>query len=163
MSKTPGDKKPLPHRAGNATAQAHARWRRARVFVMQGVYEWQMTGNPAHEIAARAHASNDLHKIDPQYYLEALTAITQQTERWDEALSAVLNVEVQDIGGVERAILRLGAYELLARLERPARVVISEAVKLAVDFGATDSHQMINAVLHRLAVSARPAEMDERA
>lgn len=147
------------HRAGNSQAQAHARWRRARPFIMQGLYEWQMTGNPAHEIAARTHASNDLHKIDPAYYLEALSAIIQQPERWDEALATVLEVELDELGGVERAILRLGSYELLSRQERPARVIIDESVKLATEFGATDSHQMINAVLHKLALDVRAAEM----
>ena len=152
-------RKPAEHRAGNTLAQSHGRWRRARTFILQGVYEWQMTGNPAHEIAARAHAVNDLHKIDPAYYLEALTAITSQTPRWDEPLAQVLDVALQDLGGVERAILRLAAYELAVRLERPAKVVIDESVKLALEFGATDSHQFINAVLHKLALNLRAAEM----
>jgi N utilization substance protein B len=60
---------------------------------------------------------------------------------------------------VERAILRLAAYELAVRLERPAKVVIDESVKLALEFGATDSHQFINAVLHKLALNLRAAEM----
>jgi hypothetical protein len=44
--------------------------------------------------------------------------------------------EVEKIDPVERAILRIGVYELLHKPETPYRVVINEGVELAKSFGA---------------------------
>jgi len=52
---------------------------------------------------------------------------------------------------VERAILRMGTLELNERLDVPARVVINEAVELAKQFGAEQSHRYVNGVLDRVA------------
>jgi N utilization substance protein B len=40
----------------------------------------------------------------------------------------------------------------------PYRVVIAEAVQLAKQFGATDGHKFVNAVLDRAARDSRPQE-----
>lgn len=59
---------------------------------------------------------------------------------------------------MERAILRLGAYELLYHSEIPFRVIINEAVELAKIFGAAEGHRYVNGVLDRLAQQVRRAE-----
>ena len=56
---------------------------------------------------------------------------------------------------VERGILWLGTAELRDRAEVPVRVVINEAVELAKEFGAQDSHRYVNALLDRLAARLR--------
>ena len=47
--------------------------------------------------------------------------------RWHHTLDR----EITDVDPVERAVLRLGAYELVHRIEVPLRVVINEGVELA--------------------------------
>jgi hypothetical protein len=54
----------------------------------------------------------------------------------DEALGACIDRKLEAVDPVERAILRLGAYELIEHPEIPYRVVINEAVELAKTFGA---------------------------
>ena len=48
---------------------------------------------------------------------------------------------------VDRTILRLGAYELMAEAETPAAVVLDEAIELAKRFGEADSPAFVNGVL----------------
>ncbi len=57
------------------------------------------------------------------------------------------------------AILRAGAWELLAHHEVDVRVVIAEYVALAHDFFGGKEPAMVNAVLDRLARGLRPDEM----
>lgn len=132
--------------------------RKARRFALQGLYEWQMTGNPVHEIEARTRAENAMHKVDIGYYHALLTQIISKVSELDELLIPVLDRDIAVLDGVELATLRLGTYELLERLEVPYRVVIDEAIELAKHFGATDSHKYVNGVLDRLAKTLRAAE-----
>ena len=132
--------------------------RKARRFAVQGLYEWQMTSNPVHEIEARTRAENAMHKVDIAYYHELLTQIIRQASTLDELFKPYIDRELSALDGVELAILRLGAYELRDRLEIPYKVVLDEAIELAKHFGATDSHKYVNGVLDRLAQQLRQAE-----
>jgi N utilization substance protein B len=53
----------------------------------------------------------------------------------------------------------VGAYEMQHCLDVPWRVVINECVELAKEFGGTDGHKYVNAVLNGLAPSLRAAEV----
>jgi N utilization substance protein B len=59
---------------------------------------------------------------------------------------------------VDRAVLRLGAYELGWEPEMPTAVVISEAVELAKQYSTKDSGRFVNGLLSRIAEELRPAE-----
>jgi len=72
----------------------------------------------------------------------------------DAMLAAVVeNFAPERIDPVDRAVLRLGTYELL-HTATPAKVVINEAIELARCFGTTDSHRFVNGVLDRIAKQA---------
>ena len=78
------------------------------------------------------------------------------------AFEGHLDRELKSLDQVELAILRLGAHELLNRIDVPYRVVIDEYVELAKLFGAEESHKYINGVLDRVAAQARAAEVAAR-
>lgn len=141
------------------TLQAqYAAKRKARRFAVQGIYEWQMSGNPVHEIEARTRVENAMHKVDLNYYHELLSHVVADREALDALLKPVLDRELDALDGVELATLRLGAYELRDHVEIPYRVVLDEAIELAKHFGGADSHKYINGVLDRLSVTLRAAE-----
>jgi N utilization substance protein B len=72
----------------------------------------------------------------------------------DATLAAVVeNFAPERIDPVDRAVLRLGTYELL-HTATPPKVVINEAIELARCFGTTDSHRFVNGVLDRIAKQA---------
>lgn len=57
---------------------------------------------------------------------------------------------------VDRCILRIGTYELLAELDVPVAVVIDEAVELAKEYSTEDSGRFVNGVLAAIADIVRP-------
>ena len=136
----------------------YAAKRKARRFAVQGVYEWQMSGNAVHEIEARTRADNAMHKVDISYYHELLSQIVASHETLDEYLLPALDRAVSALDGVELATLRLGVYELLNHMEIPYKVVLDESIELAKHFGGADSHKYSNGVLDRVAQQLRPDE-----
>ena len=56
---------------------------------------------------------------------------------------------------VDRAILRLGCYELAYVPDTPTGVVISEAVELAKEYSTKDSGRFVNGMLSRIAEEVR--------
>ena len=55
---------------------------------------------------------------------------------------------IDQIARIDRAVLRLGVYELLYRADAvPPKVAINEAVELAKAFGSDNSSKFINGVL----------------
>ncbi len=133
--------------------------RRTRRVLMQGLYQWQMTGADAAQIEQNLAASGSLKRVDQSYFQELLGAILRDSETLDELFSPLLDRKLKDLDKVELAILRLATFELSQRLDIPYRVVIDEAVQLARKFGAEDSHKYVNGVLDGLARALRPAEV----
>ena len=71
----------------------------------------------------------------------------------DEKLSALVeNYSPERIDPVDRAVLRLGTYELI-RTDTPHKVIINEAIELAKRFGTTDSNRFVNGMLDSVATS----------
>jgi N utilization substance protein B len=57
---------------------------------------------------------------------------------------------------LDRAVLRLGAFELVHRPEIPVGAVISEAVELAKSYSTDDSGRFVNGMLSAIAAAVRP-------
>jgi N utilization substance protein B len=77
----------------------------------------------------------------------------------DERLAAIVeNYAPERIDPVDRAILRLGAWEILHHPDVPKNVAINEAIELAKRFGTTDSGRFVNGVLDRLAKNQAAAD-----
>lgn len=77
--------------------------------------------------------------------------ILSKKEMIDETLAAVVeNFAPERIDPVDRAILRLGAYEIL-HAATPPKVAMNEAIELAKRFGTTDSKRFVNGVLDKIA------------
>ena len=81
----------------------------------------------------------------------------------DEVLTQFVDRPVDTIDPVERAILRIGTYELLNRLDMPYRVIINEGINLAKYFGADGSHKYVNGILDKIAQQKRAVEINANA
>ena len=64
-----------------------------------------------------------------------------------------------EVSPIERAILLIGAWEMVHQPEIPYRVTINEAIELGKRFGGTDGHKYVNGVLDRLAGEVRASEV----
>lgn len=59
---------------------------------------------------------------------------------------------------VDRALLRLGTYELAWVPDTPTGAIITEAVELAKQYSTKDSGRFVNGLLARIADDVRPGE-----
>ena len=156
--------KPVPNapRAPQQQANTPASRHKARRFAMQGVYEWQLSGNDPFEIEARYRVENAMHKVDLAYFHELLQQTTRRALELDAVYASFLDRDINQLNPVERSILRIGCYELVHHIEIPYPIVLNESIELAKDFGATDSFKYINSILDEVAKKVRQIERDAR-
>lgn len=131
---------------------------KAREFALRALYQWQVTGQDVGDVVNQFLASNDARRFDVAYFQELVRGVPTHLDELDANLGPLLDRPVEKVDLVERAVLRLGAYELQHHVEIPFRVVINEAVELAKSYGAEQGHRYINGVLDKLARSLRPYE-----
>jgi N utilization substance protein B len=134
--------------------------RRARGYALQVLYALDLNEEPSVDAAlARFWAAFEQDEADPaaREFAEALVRSTvAQLREVDELVQqASKNWRLDRMSRVDRNILRLATWELLASPEVPVRVVINEAVELAKRFGAEDSPAFVNGILDRIAQPIR--------
>ncbi|HET6603851.1 MAG TPA: transcription antitermination factor NusB [Xanthomonadaceae bacterium] len=132
---------------------------RARRRAVQALYAWQLSGTPMREVIEQFHDEQDMEVADQEYFEALLRGIGTHQGRIDEALAQFLDRPIERVDPIERAVLRLAAFELMFREDVPYRVVINEAIEATKRFGADHGHTYINGVLDRAAGSWRAAEV----
>jgi N utilization substance protein B len=132
--------------------------RRARRRALQAIYQWQMTGQDAADILRQFLDVQDMSNVDESHFETLLRGVAEKSETLDEALQDFLDRPVGQLDQMERAVLRIGAYELLFCPDLPFRVVIDECIDLANRFGSEQGHAYVNAVLDKAARTWREQE-----
>lgn len=131
---------------------------RARRRALQAIYAWQISGGNAESLLAQ-FAHEQAHEVaDLAYFENLLRGVLDHRRDLDEALTPFVDRGVEEVDAIERAVLRVAAYELRYRLDVPYRVVINEAIETAKRFGSEHGHTYVNGVLDRAAVEWRKAE-----
>jgi N utilization substance protein B len=128
-----------------------------RRLLVQALYQHQLAGHTAAELIAQFSVEKDFEKIDGNYFRQLLGEILGDKAALDTLIATDADRPVAQLDPVEHGILWLGLAELQWHPEVPVKVVITESVQLAKEFGAQDGHRYINALLDRLATKFRPA------
>lgn len=134
----------------------------ARQAAVQALYQWQLTGQTPEDIESHFISDHELKDVDIEYFHRMVREVPLHLHELDDHLTPHLDRGIDEVDPVERAILRLGAYELEFCLEIPYKVVINEAVELAKTFGAEHGHKYVNAVLDKVAGKLRKSESGHR-
>ena len=150
--------KPVPRKDKSSRANPGAR-RKARHYAVQALYQWEMAGASLNNIEAEFLADNDMNHVDVEYFRDILKGVPSNLSELDEMLMPCLSRDMNEVTPVEKAILRLAAFELAHRIDVPYKVVINESVELSKKFGATESHKFINGALDQLAQTVRIVEI----
>lgn len=129
--------------------------RRARECAVQAIYSWQLSGNPIADVEYEFIAEQDMSDVDVKYFRELLSGVAAHATKLDELMSPYLSRQLEELGQVEKAILRVSMYELSYRQDVPFKVAINEGIELAKVFGAEDSHKFVNGVLDKAAPAVR--------
>src|SRR3954463_13166990 len=92
-----------------------------------------------------------------EYTVEIVEGVVAHRERIDELLSTYAQGWTLDrMPGVDRALLRLAAWELLYNDDVPDAVAIDEAVELAHTLSTDESPAFVNGLLARLLAGKPP-------
>jgi transcription antitermination protein NusB len=153
----------------NAEAGLDAPKRRAaRLAAVQALYQMELTGAPAGDVAAefvayRFGAEPEITALgmpDEDFFADIVRGVPRLQAEIDAAITASLSQKWR-LGRVDstlRAILRAGVYELIARRDVPAKAAIDEYVRLASGFCTDDETAFVNASLDAIARKIRAGE-----
>jgi N utilization substance protein B len=125
--------------------------RAARERALGLAYELEVRELSVDDLLAQQPAEPDAYAVELVRGVEAhhddIDALLRKfSEHW----------ALERMPAVDRAILRLGAFELGWAPEMPTAVVISEAVELAKQYSTKDSGRFVNGLLSRIAEELRP-------
>lgn len=125
-----------------------------RIIALQTLYEQDFrrdAGDESFDLeeVLQRNISRYSDMVDDVDFVRALVAgVTAQSAELDAKLQPIApEWPIDQIARMDRAILRIGLYELESEKDVPPKVVINEAVELAKAFGGENSSKFINGVL----------------
>ncbi len=156
MSETSSSNPPSDELVEQAIPPVHPR-RAARECVTQGLYQWLMTGENATTIRLQLVERAKLQgtKMDQEFFMALWNGVMQHTSTLQTILETWLDRPWSEISYVERAVMLLGAYELVHCPAVPLKVVINEALEVNKAFGGSDGHRYVNSILDKCAIAHR--------
>lgn len=126
---------------------------RARAWALQVHYQWESTGRGGRLRDALVDAAA-MRRISPRrlpYVRRLLTLMDEHLAEVDAAIQGALeNWRLERLSTLDRAVLRVGATELLFVEDVPPKVSIQEAIRLAEQYGGPDSPRFVNGVMDAL-------------
>jgi len=147
----------------------------ARLVGVQALYEMEMAGVGADQVLQEfltkrwskgadredLRAASAISGADTEFLGELVQGVASREAELDALIAPFLSGDwvPERIEVILRAILRAGAYELLAKPDVPPRVVITEYVDVAHAFYDGKEPGFVNAIMDRLAKHLRQAEM----
>lgn len=146
-----------------------SRRRLARVAAIQALYQMDIGGDRVEPVITqflqhRVGRETDgfLMDADREFFAAIVRGVSERREELDELIAAALSTgrDPERIEVVLRAILRAGAFELVGRADVPLRVAIKEYVDLTADFFSEKEPALTNAVLDRIARTARSEDTE---
>ena len=126
---------------------------------MQALYQVLVGRNPPEDVDSFTRELSGFHKADSVHFDALLHGCAAQAQALDARILPLLDRKMTEISPIEHAVLWIGVYEMQHCIDIPWRVVINECIELAKEFGGTDGHKYVNAVLNGLAPALRPLEV----
>jgi N utilization substance protein B len=132
--------------------------RRGRELALQALYQRDVTGGEIGTVAGDLWRHFDEPESAPvsdearAFATGLVDGVLEVRERLDALIAAAAeHWRLDRLSQIDRNILRIGAYELLCRLDVPANVAIDEAIEIAKRFGGDESATFVNGVLDQVA------------
>ena len=131
--------------------------RAARERALELLYEAESKGTDGAAVLAELPVAPDPLAV------ELVEGVDAHRDHIDEIVGRLVAPKwsLGRLASVDRAVLRIGAYELLAAPDRSPALVLNESVVLARRFGTDDSPRFVNGVLAAVAAEVRPAVAGE--
>jgi N utilization substance protein B len=124
----------------------------AREAALQMLFALEASGAEADRVIADYWLETPGDAEDRAYADAIVRGVAGELAETDARVRAASkNWRIERMTRVDRAVLRLGAYELVHRHEVPRAVILDEAVEIAKRYGTEDSGAFVNGVLDRVA------------
>lgn len=132
---------------------------RAREVALQVLFQHDANAAMARKAVEAFVRGRLKDKASIEYALRLADGVVEKRDEIDGHLAAASeNWKVVRMPVVDRNVLRLGTFELLARdAQTPPPIVIDEAIELARRYGSADSPKFVNGVLDKIHRSLPPA------
>jgi N utilization substance protein B len=131
---------------------------RSRRRALQAIYAWQIGGAEERDLIAQ-FAHEQAHEVaDLEYFEDLVRGVLRHVGALDAALVPFVDRTMAEVDPIERAALRIAAYEFVHRPDVPYRVVINEAIDSTKRFGSEHGHTYVNGVLDKAAAALRSVE-----
>lgn len=122
----------------------------ARERALHLLYEAEAKGVAPADVLAELPVPPDPFAVD------LVEGVTSHAAELDDLVGRhATGWRLDRMAAIDRAVLRLGAYELAHRPDVPTAVAIDEAVELAKGYSTADSGRFVNGVLAAVARSVR--------
>ena len=141
----------------------------SRLAAVQAIYQMELTGADAESVAEefvehRFGADREMGKPDEVLFGAIVRGVPHHQSEIDRAITGSLasGWRLSRVDSILRAILRAAAFELVARRDIPARVVLDEYVEISHAFFGGEEPSFVNAALDRIARAKRAPEFGEK-
>ena len=125
--------------------------RQARERALSLLYEAEVKGVEPEDVLGSLPVEPDRFAVE---LVAGVGAHGEEVDQWLRRFAR--DWAVERMPAIDRALLRIGVFELLHRPDVPPGVVLSEAVELAVRYSTEDSGRFVNGLLARIADEVRP-------
>ena len=124
---------------------------RAREWALRVLYAWETREGDLLGILEEFMFRRNIGADRRAYVRRLVEAVARDEENIDREIQAALtNWRFERLAAIDRAILRLGAVEMIHFEDIPPRVSIQEALMLAEKYGTDQSPRFVNGVLDAL-------------
>ncbi|HTP76581.1 MAG TPA: transcription antitermination factor NusB [Rhizomicrobium sp.] len=155
----------------SAAGASHEGRRASRLAAVQAIYQMELTGVDAEAVTSEFIEHRFEHEPemraagpgDAEFFAAIVGGVPQHQVEIDRSIAKCLASDwrLERVDSILRAILRAGAFELIARRDVPAKVVIDEYLDISHAFFSGDEPGFVNAVLDKLAHRKRAPEFGE--
>jgi N utilization substance protein B len=157
----PNEPKQNPDTNSNKSMNPVAR-RNARRYAMQAMYIWEINHAPMVDIEKEFVQFHINKEYDHPYFKELIHGIAEHEDEILQNIVPHLARPLDEVDPIEKAILKVGVYELLKRPDVPYRVVINEALELTKKYGAIEGYKFVNGILDKVAKLQRVIEINSQ-
>ena len=162
--KSPSNRPPRQSRTGLTSTGARkagskSSRSRSREFALQALYQHLIGKNTVEDIDAFTRDLAGFNKSDSVHFDALLRGCIEEADALDALIVPLLDRKLAEISPIEHSVMWIGVYEFKHCPDVPWRVVLNECIELAKEFGGTDGHKYVNAVLNGIAPLLRAPEV----
>lgn len=125
--------------------------RKARIFALNVIYLHDICDIPIEESIKIVSNHHKLNSSTHRFAKTLIEGVKNNKKEIDDIISkTVKHWELKRLSAIDRNIIRLATFELMAMPETPTKVIINEAIEIAKNYSTQDSGKFVNGILDKI-------------